>query len=130
MRREMGAIMKLDFSTTVIFSNSDIEFDKPINFVFGKNGTGKSTITSLMNEQYGDSLDIRVFQGFNSIVGEDKKLNAVTLGEENTSINEQITDKEAEKENLILDIEKMSKEIREPENKKIKNVFSKLEDSK
>lgn len=130
MRRDKEAIMKLDFSSTVFFSNSDIEFDKPINFVFGKNGTGKSTITNLVNEQYGDSLDIRVFQGFDSIIGEDKKLNAVTLGEENTSINEQITDKEAEKDNLILNIEKMSKEIREPENKKIVNVFSKLEDSK
>ncbi|MGJ0996250.1 AAA family ATPase [Enterococcus casseliflavus] len=54
--------MKLDFSSKVFFSNSDIEFDKPINFVFGKNGTGKSTITNLVNEQYGDSLDIVYFK--------------------------------------------------------------------
>lgn len=122
--------MRVDFGNTNIFFNSEIEFDKDINFVFGKNGTGKSTITSLIQEQYGNDLDIRIFQGFDSILGEDRRLNAVTLGEENTSINEQISSKETEKEKLLLNIEEMSKEIQSPDSENIENSYSKLENSK
>lgn len=122
--------MRVDFGNTNIFFNSEIEFDKDINFVFGKNGTGKSTITSLIQEQYGNDLDIRIFQGFDSILGEDRRLNAVTLGEENTSINEQISSKETEKEKLLLNIEEMSKEIQSPDSEDIENSYSKLENSK
>lgn len=122
--------MKLDFSSIEIFLNDSIDLDKSINFIFGKNGTGKSTMTSLIEEQYGDCLDVRVFQGFDSIVGEEKRLNAVTLGEENTSINEQISSIENEREKLFNDVENLSKEIKIPENKKIENLFSKLEKSK
>jgi len=58
-----------------------------VNFIFGKNGTGKSTITSLIAQTMNSDVDVRIFQGFDSVLGEDDKLNAVILGEENTKIN-------------------------------------------
>ncbi|MBL1228689.1 AAA family ATPase [Enterococcus sp. BWB1-3] len=122
--------MKLNFNKTNVFSSNEIVFDKKVNFVFGKNGTGKSTITYLVKEQFENNLDIHTFQGFDSIIGEDNRLNAVILGEENTSINQQITAKEYEKETISLEIEKMSKEINEPEDKSKENTYSKLEKSK
>lgn len=115
--------MKLKLSDTDLFFDNEIFFDKGVNFVFGKNGTGKSTITRLIKEQYGDSLDIRIFQGFESIVGENNRLNAVTLGEENTSINEQIIAKEIEKEKVITKIKELSKQVEENGEE---NLYSKL----
>ena len=42
--------MKINLESIEIFEDEDIEFDKPVNFIFGKNGTGKSTITKLIKE--------------------------------------------------------------------------------
>ncbi|WP_202577482.1 AAA family ATPase [Enterococcus faecalis] len=120
--------MKLNFNNTNVFSSNEIVFDKNINFVFGKNGTGKSTLTKLIKEQFENNLDIRIFQGFDSIIGEDDRLNAVTLGEENTHINQQISAKEEEKESVLLNVEKMSKEVIALQGKE--NTYSKLEKSK
>lgn len=62
---------------------------KQANFIYGKNGTGKSSITQLVKEQYSETYDIRVFQGFNSVV-ENTKLNAISLGTANSELQPQI----------------------------------------
>ncbi|MBC6298279.1 AAA family ATPase [Listeria sp. FSL L7-1517] len=122
--------MRLDLSNVNLFTNNEIIFDKAINFVYGKNGTGKSTITNYIKEYCGGDLDVRIFQGFDSIIGEDNKLNAVTLGKENTSINEQIKSKVSDKKKLLEEIEKKSKEIIIPENNESENLYSRFEKSK
>ena len=94
--------MKIDLRNDALFIEDDIDFDKKLNFIFGKNGTGKSTITKLIKEQQ-QTKDVRIFQGFDSVLGEDDKLNAVILGEENTQINQQI-------EQLRKDILKIEEE--------------------
>ena len=43
--------MKVDLSNEELFYEDEINFDKNLNFVFGKNGTGKSTLTKLLKEQ-------------------------------------------------------------------------------
>ena len=75
--------MKIDLSKEKLFDTDEIILDKPINFIFGKNGTGKSTITRLVKEQIRDK-DIRIYQGLKSVVA-NGRLNSVTLGEENVS---------------------------------------------
>lgn len=52
------------------------------NFIFGKNGTGKSTLCKMMENQFGEDYDVKIFSGFQNVT-EDKKLNAIVLGKEN-----------------------------------------------
>lgn len=68
-------------STTVEFKNK--------NFVFGKNGAGKSTLCKMISSQFANDYDVRIFSGFDNIL-DDKKLNAVVLGEENISAKKEI----------------------------------------
>ena len=62
---------------------------KQKNFIYGKNGTGKSTITQTIFDSFHDTHDVRIFQGFDS-VAENSVLNAISLGKENASIQPQI----------------------------------------
>lgn len=74
------------------FKDKKISFTegKPA-FIFGRNGTGKTTITNAIIEQCKDSYDVRVFKDFEN-VAENKQLNAIALGEENSEIQGKIND--------------------------------------
>ncbi|MFD1064397.1 AAA family ATPase [Oceanobacillus locisalsi] len=76
-----------------IFSDSELKNFKNKNFIYGKNGTGKSTLCELIREQKAEDFDVRIFQGFESVIGENEKLNAVVLGEENKKIQKQVDEK-------------------------------------
>ncbi|HEA3279466.1 TPA: AAA family ATPase [Pasteurella multocida] len=78
-----------------LFNFNEINFDKKVNFIFGKNGCGKSTITKLVKEQC-NNYDVRIFQGFESVVSANNSLETVVLGEENTGINNKIEEKRSE----------------------------------
>jgi len=119
--------MRLDLTNSSLFRDDELNLDKDINFIFGKNGTGKSTITSLIEDTKGTVFDIRVFQGFESVLGEDEKLNAVVLGEENKSINNQIKKKEKDIEGIITKVEEIKLTISKPDNKEVENFFTKHE---
>ena len=43
--------MKIDLSNVTLFDRDFIDINKPVNFIFGKNGTGKSTLSRLIKEQ-------------------------------------------------------------------------------
>lgn len=119
--------MKINLECIEIFEDENIEFDKPVNFVFGKNGTGKSTITKLIKEQNTDK-DVRVYQGVNS-VAVDGKLNSVILGEENTVAQRNIESYELKISDIGNEIEKKNKNIEsiQEEYKKIRDKKNKLE---
>lgn len=76
------------------FSNPELNGLKLKNFIFGKNGTGKSTITKVIQSQYGEEYDIRVFQGYENIVIEKEGLNVISLGAENVKLQPEIDAKE------------------------------------
>lgn len=40
--------MVLDLSSIEVFEEDQIDFDKRVTFIFGKNGTGKTTIAEEM----------------------------------------------------------------------------------
>lgn len=121
--------MKIDLSNEDLFNENVIEFDKKVNFVYGKNGTGKSTITNLLQKQYenNEKYDIRIFQGFDILIGKNENLNCITLSNENSKINKEIE----KKESLILEnqkkIEEINKKINNPLNNE-KNLFSMKEE--
>lgn len=66
------------------------------NFIFGKNGTGKSSITKCIEEQYSETYDVRIFQGFERIIRENEGLNSIALGSENVKIKSEIDNLEKE----------------------------------
>ena len=97
--------MKLDLTRESLFVDDEVDFNKKITFIYGKNGTGKSTLTDLIRKQCCEEYDVRVFQGFENIIDANKRLNAVVLGEENTAIQHQI--EKIERDILKLEEEKI-----------------------
>lgn len=81
--------IKLDLLGEGLFIDNELCLDNKVSVIFGKNGTGKSTLTKLFRNQI-TSYDIRIFQGFEGVVGDNKKLNAVVLGEENNETEKEI----------------------------------------
>lgn len=101
------------------FSVSSISNIRKKNFIFGKNGTGKSTISQAILEQFSDEYDVRIFDGYNGIFGENERLDAIALGKKDVLIQEQI-------KQIDEDIKGLNLEIFPPmENQE--NLFSKLE---
>ena len=85
------------------FFNTTYRGLKQKNFIYGKNGTGKSTITQTIFDSFHATHDVRIFQGFDS-VAENSVLNAISLGKENASIQPQIDQVSLEISELERDI--------------------------
>lgn len=119
--------MKLDLKNTDSgndkfsrFEDESINFDKSVNFVFGKNGTGKSSICDLIRSQNSNGehgYDAYIFQGFESVISDDQKLNAIVLGEENTKIDKIIKKYESEIADIQGKIDAEKSKIIEPQDK-------------
>ena len=120
--------MDIDLKNSRLYEKEILNLDKSINIIFGKNGTGKTTLVKLIKEQ-NNELDLRIFQGFESVIGQNQKLNAVILGEENNEINKKIKDEEEKIKSINAEIEKIKKEIEQPENDSDKNYFTNLKNA-
>lgn len=106
--------MKLNLYAESLFECEELEINKKITFVYGKNGTGKSTLAKLIEEQ-GNNYDVRIFQGFDKVVDASNRLNAVVLGEENNTIRHQI--EKVENQIQVLEEQKkiIKKTVEKPE---------------
>lgn len=96
------------------FEDEEIDFSKSINIIYGKNGTGKSSICKLMKEQWKDK-EVCIFRGFNELLDENEKLNAIVLGEDNSKINKEVTSLEEKISEIEREIEEKKENIEEPE---------------
>lgn len=127
-----------------IFNDDEIDL-KHKNFIFGKNGTGKSTLCDLiMKEKHfakveynsigklvevlangekvlvdnqDDKYNVHLFQGFESVIGEDNNLNAIALSGENKRVVDELKIAEKELENLINEQNKLEKDLVEAQSK-------------
>lgn len=110
--------MKIDLTSRKnIFQEDNVEF-KNKNFIFGKNGSGKSTLCdfikmqkhlykteinsnlelvevkengkSILSEKQEGKFDVRIFQGFESVIGENNSLNAIALSNGNKDIEKKL----------------------------------------
>lgn len=95
--------MKIDLSDINIFDEDSIDINKKTCFIFGNNGTGKSTLTNHLKNSLLE-YDVRIFQGFDSVVNENEELNAVVLGEQNVEIDKEV--RNIDNEISQIDIEK------------------------
>lgn len=93
----------------IVNKNRFVEF-KNKNFIFGKNGKGKSTLCEIITKQFEDEYDVRVFKGFDNIL-EDERLNAIVLGKENIKANIDLKKVELELSELAMDEEKLNGEL-------------------
>ncbi len=127
--------MKLDLTDTSIyddglnrFEDKEIDFSKSINIIYGKNGTGKSSICKLMKEQWKDK-EVCIFRGFNELLDENEKLNAIVLGEDNSKINKEATSLKKEIDEIEKEREEKKENIEKPkEGSDRKNLFTEKEE--
>ena len=104
--------MEVDLSTNKLFRTEKILLDKKLNFIYGKNGSGKSSLTKLLLDEYNSgNIKVVAFQGFESIIGENNILNAIILGENNKKIEAQILEKNDMKMELKKQIGDLEKTI-------------------
>lgn len=101
--------------------NAKLSLDKSVNFIFGKNGTGKTTITDELKEQFSGSYNVCIFKDFEGIA-ENGRLNAVSLGTENAEIQEKI-------DSLDSKIAVIGKDIEKPEDR-TENLYTKAASAK
>ncbi|GMO34044.1 MAG: hypothetical protein Ta2B_14540 [Termitinemataceae bacterium] len=116
------AELKIDLSSfpeRFATNSKELIISKRVNFVFGKNGTGKTTITDAIKNQLSSQYNVCVFKDFENIVGENRRLDAIALGKENTEIQKQIDE-------IEKNIAEIKKEIEKTENKP-ENLFTKAE---
>lgn len=103
-------------------ASQELVISKKVNFIFGKNGTGKTTISDEILDQLSSDYDVYVFKDFDGVV-ENDRLNAVALGVENAKIQKDIDIVDGE----IAEIEK---QVTQPNDKTIENLFTKAAESK
>lgn len=115
--------MNIDLSKVDTFDDDKLILEKKITFIFGKNGTGKSTLTNEL-KKLSSSFDVYTFQGFHDVIDDNQKLNAVVLGEENVSISREIEDKRTIIEKKQIEVENINKNLQQPEDDNISNYRS------
>lgn len=106
-------MIEIDLSNCLLFDVDRIQFSHKVNFVCGRNGTGKSTLTEIISKQIATEK-CHVFQGYEKILGDNAKLNAVVLGEKNVENDRKIGQKEDEIKAFELQIKDIEKKIEEP----------------
>ncbi|WP_099950953.1 AAA family ATPase [Ezakiella peruensis] len=107
--------MRIDLSGVDVFDESSIEINKKTCFIFGNNGTGKSTFTNYIDDSL-TNFDVRVFQGFDSVVNGNEELNAVVLGEQNVEIDKKLNDIDNQINKLELEKSEVERLIDENNN--------------
>lgn len=102
--------MCLEIHLPELYDDNTLVIDKSLNFFYGKNGTGKSTLTNLIAKNGDqDNLAVLTFQGFESVLGENELLNAVVIGEHNKEIEVQIKNKQNKKNELETELTEIEK---------------------
>lgn len=102
--------------------SQELNITKKVNFIFGRNGTGKTTISDQIMSQLSTEYDVCLFKDFDGVV-ENDRLNAVALGTENAKIQKEI-------DIVDNDIAEIRKQIEQPEDVNIENLLTKATKSK
>ncbi len=103
-------------------SSQELTIIRKVNFIFGKNGTGKTTMADEILSQLYTDYDVCVFKDFDGVI-ENDRLNAVALGTENARIQKEI-------DVVNRKIAEIEKQIIQPDGQAVENLFTKAEKSK
>lgn len=121
-------MISIDLSNEILFIDNTINFNDKVTFVYGRNGTGKSSLSKIIKNQLLDR-EVSVFQGYESILGENKKLNAVILGEKDKLIDSQISELEDEMKSIQAKIVEIKQNTEKPDDGKT-NYYTNLQEAK
>lgn len=105
--------IKIDLSNhsdKFCIDNDELILTKKVNFIFGKNGTGKTTISDEILTQLSADYDVCLFKDFDGVI-ENNRLNAVALGTENTEIQKKIDTVDSEIEEIINQLKPSESDI-------------------
>lgn len=108
-----------------IFDDERITGLRKVNYFYGKNGTGKSSLVSAIKQQYANQYNIKIFQGFEKLIGSNEYLNAIVLGTENLTVTEQLKTIDGQLDSLISQID-----VSGLKNYNKRNLFDELQESK
>lgn len=103
--------------SSYVFNEPKLIGLKKKNYIYGKNGTGKTSLVSALLDQYSDTHDIHLFNGWANIIANNETLNTIALGTENTDIQKEI-------EKIDSQIKEIDNEISLPNEGK-KNLYLK-----
>ena len=120
--------MELDLSGIDLFDADKIIFDKRKTYIYGPNGTGKTTISNQIKKMSND-YDVYVFQGFESVISSDKTLNAIVLGTENVEISRKLDEIDSLIESKQKEIDDVKETVSEPKNENQQNFWTKKNDA-
>ena len=83
--------IQFEDSDTPLFKGEELELASK-NFIFAKNESGKSTLSKAILDQKKSEFEVYVFNGFESLIGENDNLDAFSLavgaGEKEAEIKE------------------------------------------
>ncbi|MBW3079633.1 AAA family ATPase [Bifidobacterium simiiventris] len=102
----MNHVLNLPSNSYLNFTQNSIDLKK-VNFFYGSNGTGKTTLVGLMKSQFAMNYDVRIFSGFNEVVQTNDTLDAISLGEINVQIQNHFDELDREISDLNDDIDEI-----------------------
>lgn len=95
--------IKFEDSVTPLFKGKQLELSSK-NFIYARNGSGKSTLSKAIYNQKQSEFEVHVFNGFDSLIGENENLDAFSL-----AVN--ASEKEAEIKELKEKITKAEQDL-------------------
>ena len=95
--------IKFEDSETPLFEGKELELSSK-NFIFARNGSGKSTLSKAIYNQKQSEFEVHIFNGFDSLIGENENLDAFSL-----AVN--ASEKEAEIKELKEKITKTEQDL-------------------
>lgn len=107
-----------------IFNDSEV-YLKPVNFIFARNGSGKSTFTSLIHKQMLDTHNVLIYDGYQKVFGENKYLNAFSLSLNATQNQNKIEKMEKEVSEKRKEVGRISEKIGEADSSNSKDLYAK-----
>jgi wobble nucleotide-excising tRNase len=116
--------IKFNDADEPLFLGNELEL-KNKTFIFAKNGSGKSTLTDSIGIQKRNEFDVHIFKGFESVLGENDKLNAFALAMDAGENQQKI--KELEKVKLVKEAERerIVSSLENPNEENLDNYFTK-----
>ncbi|QBC37560.1 AAA family ATPase [Lactococcus lactis] len=116
--------IKFDDLDEALFLDDELIL-KNKNFIFAKNGSGKSTLADAIKKQKENEYDVHIFKGFESVLGENEKLNAFALATDGGENQKRIEELEHDKTAKEISKTQISDSLKEPIEENADNFFTK-----